>query len=205
MRKCIFLVVAMTICSTVQAAPFQVHMQGSLPYTVTPQSNAPSWMTQYRTFCVEEDVNFTPNGTYWATIDNVVKTGGSAGTPLGGTDATSATDAIKIKKIYAAYINNDLGAYSTSYSLIQNTIWGLRGYSKTIDAGLVTHATNASTDVSGYQLVKVLNLWGTRNGSFDSMDDAQSQLVMVPVPGAYLLGALGLGVANWRLRRRRLA
>ena len=34
---------------------------------------------------------------------------------------------------------------------------------------------------------------------------ASTEGVPVPVPGAVLLGALGLGVANWRLKKRRMA
>jgi hypothetical protein len=41
-------------------------------------------------------------------------------------------------------------------------------------------------------------------GQYESLLGVDNVQV-VPVPGAFLLGAIGLGVANWRLRRRRMS
>ncbi|MHC4351496.1 MAG: hypothetical protein ACYTE3_08835 [Planctomycetota bacterium] len=47
-------------------------------------------------------------------------------------------------------------------------------------------------------------MWGHPLGGFESILGVDNVQV-VPVPGAVLLGAIGLGFANWRMRRRRMS
>jgi hypothetical protein len=143
-------------------------------------------MTQFETFCVERSVPFTP-GNYRATIDDdILYAGGS--TPVILQD--------DVKKVYAAFLNNQLGAFTGNQ--IQESVWGAQGYSGySIDGSIAGIIGNPNAIVS-WDAVKVLNLWGPDG------QDVQSQLVLVPVPGAALLGALGIGFAATRLRRKRL-
>jgi hypothetical protein len=139
----------------------------------------------FDTFCVERTVTFTP-GNYRATIDDDILY-------AGGSTAVTLND--DVKKIYGAYLNNALDSFTGNQ--IQDSVWGAQGYSGyTLDAAIGTIIANAGA-IIGWEGVKVLNLWGP-NGQ-----DIQSQLVMVPVPGAALLGTLGIGFAAARLRRRR--
>ena len=78
---------------------------------------------------------------------------------------------------------------------IQQFVWDAQA-GDPLDAAIAAVIANASAIVN-WEAVKVLNLWGQEG------TDVQSQLVRVPVPGAALLGTLGLGFAAARLRRRR--
>ena len=61
----------------------------------------------------------------------------------------------------------------------------------TVSVGLPT----AGTYTLGFEINDSIGVFESILG----VDDVQ----VVPVPGAFLLGAIGLGFANWRLRRRR--
>jgi len=192
MRKQLFAaLLALIVCGTAVAdMQINIGISGgdwpSAPYVITPVSGTPAWMTPFETFCVESSVPFTP-GNYAATIDDdILYAGGS--TPVTLND--------NVKKVYAAFLNNELGGFTGNE--IQESVWGAQGYSgHSLDAAIAGIIGNASAIV-GWDAVKVLNLWGPEG------QDVQSQLVLVPVPGAALLGALGIGFAATRLRRRRL-
>jgi hypothetical protein len=157
------------------------------PYVITPTSGAPSWMpATFDTFCVERYITFTP-GNYRATIDEDILYAGVGGLTL-------ADDA---KKIYAAYLNGALGGISAN--TIQESVWGTLSYGSYSIDSTIAGIIGDNVAIAGWNDVKVLNLWGSND------QDIQSQMLMTPVPGAGLLGVIGIGFASLRLRRRKIA
>lgn len=197
MRRLLFaMILALILCSTA-AADLYVNIGTSggawpqAPYIITPTSGAPDWIpASFNTFCVERYVTFTP-GNYRATVDNdILYAYAGTTTPLLLQD--------DVKRIYAAYLNNELGAFTPTQ--IQESVWGAQGYGTyTVLGGINTIINNDADAIVGWNDVRVLNLWGA-NGQ-----DIQSQLVKTPLPGAALLGALGIGFASLRLRRKKHA
>jgi len=195
-RQLFVALLSFVVCSTAGAELYvDIGISGGswpyAPYVITPTSDKPDWMqNQFETFCVEKKQHFSPGNSYLATIDSdILYVGGS------GPGDVLEDD---VKKIYAGYLNLELGAFSGN--IIQKSIWGAQGYTSYDYSILGLDAIN----IDGWNNVKVLNLWG---GGEEYVGDSQSQLVMtpVPVPSALLLGGLGLAVSGWRLRKRKAA
>ncbi len=205
-----FLVVV--ICGTA-GADLHVNIRTSggswpqAPYIITPDltSDVPDWMSvEFNTFCVERWVVFYTNpGNYLATIDDNILYGGDPSRAALDPEADPLAE--HTKKIYAAYLNGALGT-GTDGNVVQESIWGAQEYLRgdgtayEIDTDIldiINGTTAGSAAIAGWDNVKVLNLWS------DAGRDVQSQLVMTPVPGAGILGAIGLGLASWRLRRKK--
>ncbi len=158
------------------------------PYIITPNAepDVPVWMpAQFDTFCVEMNQTFSP-GKYRATIDNDILYGGDGLADLLSDD---------VKKIYAAYLNGALSGIDGN--VVQRSVWGAQGYTWYSDPAINAAITDTGA-IAGWNDVKVLNLWG---GDAYTGVDRQSQLVMTPVPGAVLLGMIGLGLAGVKFRR----
>lgn len=158
----------------------------------------------FQSFCIEKTEHVTIPGSYYFTLDTRAFQGGAGGgspDPLGYATAW----------LYTQFATGVLSGYNygtgrtTSAAALQNAIWYLENEITSVSGQANTWAIAANAAVSsggwGNTIgdVRVLNLY-----TYDSKGnkvDCQSQLYLVPVPGAVLLGMLGLGAAGMKLRR----
>jgi hypothetical protein len=183
---------------------------GSLLVNPTAGSN----FTPFRTFCVElEQVVWVNGGSnFQYQIANIGLTTISGNKTL--TDMAAW--------LYTHYRQGTLAAYNdaalTDRNALQCGIWKAMGYTDTdlknrfgngfqtvinaYNARPWANLFNTDQNWSGVGSVRVASLvWGNYHQGGKPGDPAQDQLVMVPVPGAALLGALGLSLIG-SLKRR---
>ena len=163
--------------------------------------------TQFVTFCLETNEYVSYNGEYYVTIGTGALQGGSGG---GTPDPLSPESAY----LYSLWLDGTDGVNSITHSLttanaLQRAIWSLENESWGSDSGLsgdyIDWATVAVAPGGSWNTnwgdtigdIRVMNLWK----NVDHTGYAQDQFVRVPVPGAILLGILGLGAAGLKLRR----
>lgn len=166
----------------------------------------PWWGTvSFRTFCVEKVVTFTPNQTYYATVERIAYSGNTGGGP-GGDPVSTATE-----WIYEQWLLNGqtglIGANNYTLAQIRDAIWALEGepvapnalYTAALAAvGLADQAAADASTSSGS--VWALNLWTIDDAG--NATDIQTHLISsVPAPGAAVLGFLGIGIIGWLKRR----
>lgn len=168
------------------------------------------YSNSFQTFCLEtEEVLYENGHAYTATLSDKAIGGGvgPAGDPI--SQATAF--------LYLKFATGTLAPYnytpsgglrSASAGTLQQLIWWLEDsggafsntYRAVLDAEFATTALSEADakkiwqkDNSGKYAVKAMNMTGSLG--------SQDQLVLVPVPGAILLGFLGLGYAGMRLRK----
>ena len=181
------------------------------------QSGTVDMTTSFQTFCVETDEHvYLPDHNIEQTIINTSGPTGSqavfggSNTPPGTADPLSYETAY----LYTKFATGTLGGYHYSLTgvdpvsgltraqsavALQQAIWKLEDEipndSLSGQALIWFDEANSSgwTNIGG---VRVLNLWDN-----SSPEPRQDQLYYVPVPGAILLGILGLGAAGLKLRK----
>jgi hypothetical protein len=181
--------------------------QTGTPYTGTISS--PS----FQTFCLEKTEYINLGGSYDMSKNTAAVKGGTS---------TMAGDAISNATgwLYYQFATGALASYNygtaASAAALQNAIWFLEneGGSNSGQAGIwITAAQGAAGTgdvgpggyVGALGNVVVLNLWTSTNHNASTV--AQDQLYLdpgtgsVPVPGAVVLGLIGLGLVGVKMRR----
>ena len=157
---------------------------------------------QFVTFCLETNEFVSYNGEYNVTIGTGALRGGSGGSGGLNPDPLSPQSAY----LYSLWLDDLIvGGHSlTTANDLQRAIWYLEGETLGTNNYLVTQANAAvASGGSWYNTwgadsigdIRVMNLWTLQGGY------AQDQFVRVPVPGAILLGMIGLGAAGLKLRK----
>ncbi|MBK9118895.1 MAG: hypothetical protein IPM18_04725 [Phycisphaerales bacterium] len=179
--------------------PFRVELAGNvanqLPYYDSPP--AAIGQTLFQTWCIESQINFSPNTAYWASVDPVAYSGGGGG-GLNG-DAVSNVS----EWIYDQWKGGNLNAYNNN--TIRDALWRAEGEGGAANA-VYNLAVAGIGGVGNIGLAKhtwALNLWVMQwdqaaNAWYAT--DVQSHLITIPAPAALLLGLVGITVLA-RMRR----
>jgi len=192
MRKLLFITIVCAFVATPAMADMTITVTKGVGNTnggefiaeVTGSSSIGIYGTgvSFSTFCVEGNEYLSANGstTYYVTLSNsAIKGGVGPGGDL--LDAQSA-------EIYNYWLDT-LAHTAGNADDVQNAIWHEEG-----EGGSSNYLNSIAGDASN---VMVMNLWT----SADHTGYAQDLLVRVPVPGAVLLGFLGLSAAGIKLRK----
>ncbi len=215
MEKKLFIVLglaAILACPAMAALTLYINTTGGgLPYVYTPIGTAAEWAVYgksigigYATFCVEAFDGFSEPGPYRATVDDYVMYPDYVNLNMNNNEGPQNAKLLSLdaKKIYAAYLNNNLG--SATLTQIQNAIYAAEGFAGYSTTAYIAGQIADPTKTNGYGNVRVLNLWTYNSTVQDGTTDIQSQLIMVPAPGAILLASMGMGLVGWLRRRQAL-
>jgi hypothetical protein len=161
----------------------------------------------FQTFCVEESEEIAIPGLYDVLLSDQAIPGGRGAS--GGGDPISQGTAF----LYSEFATGMPEYFSmkrrTAAEALQETIWWLEDDIRRMPTNVFTamvlaefgDVATAKADNAGLYPVAVMNLYVPGHAG-EADYSRQDMLTMVPLPGAVLLGFLGLGVAGWRLRRR---
>lgn len=169
-----------------------------------------------RTFCIES-VNLSSNTWYYATIDADIKNGLVVDSVVPFLTLQNATRRVfsnyvlntsAFQTIKTTYASLNWGSYFGSWNkVMQALFWdaqhvqgstGAKFYNELNATQQGAYNALVAISASGREAdVRALNLWVNP----DFTGDKQSQLVLVPVPAAAVLGFLGLSIVGWASRK----
>ena len=163
----------------------------------------------FQTFCIEAGEDVSVPGTYEVMLSDRAVLGGAGAS--GGGDPISRGTAY----LYYQFAGGTLSGYDytpgtnriDSADALQSTIWWLEeeianpeNVFSTLVLGEFGGAEVAKADNAGLYPVRAMNMYVLGHPGEPGYE-SQDMLTMIPLPGAVLLGVLGLSAAGVKLRR----